>query len=163
MKKVESLRAWILQANPGDIANRPDSLVLFVEKGAMACRNGPGLGFEYRYTLQVGVTDFAADTDALMVPILAWVSLYQPELLADYDTSAAAVRWSAEMLDATKVDMLVELDLTESVRVTPRADGSGYDVEHLDEVDLSDGRPRHWTLYVQGQDAPIAEWDAPDE
>ena len=158
MIKADALKAWILQCNPDRLAERPDSLTLFVEKGGMAIRGGLQGGFEYRYRLQLLITDFGGDYDQVLVPVLAWVATHQPELLAGYATNSHAVDFSAEQLGDGKVDLLVELDLTEAVRLVPRA-GGGFDVTHLpEELDCGCG-PTHWQLFLR--DVLIAEWDEP--
>lgn len=157
MKKADDLKAWILACNPDRIAESADRLTLFIEKGGMAGRGAIADGFEYRYSVQLLITDYAGDYDALLVPVYAWVARNQPELLAGYTTNNHAVGFSVEQLGDGKVDLLVELDLTEAVRLVPRV-GGGFDVTHLPEIapDPEDG-PRHWSLYLK--DDLVAEWD----
>ena len=172
MIKVESLKAWMVASDPDGIAQRPDSLTFFVEKGGMAIRGGIEAGFEYRYHLQMLITDYggsqvgadgrtpaAPDYDAVLVAVLAWVAQNQPELLAGYATNNHAIDFSAEQVGDGKVDLMVELDLTEAVRLHPRP-GGGFDVTHLPEQPYADcgcDGPRHWQLFVR--DVLIAEWD----
>jgi hypothetical protein len=69
MKKPESLKALLLASVPG-LADKPENLSMFIDKGRIAARLTGSLSFEYRYTVNVVVQDFAGDVDALFVPLL---------------------------------------------------------------------------------------------
>ena len=158
MLKPSSLRAHLEKAVP-ELARDPERLVLLARAGQM-CSTGTGsLSFEYRYTLQVVVLDYAGHADTLTVPLLAWLAVHQPELLDHPDKREKAVRFEVEYLNAHTVDLSLEVDLTERVLVKPRPDQPGaYDIRHV-------GEPPHpawpqqreeWRLYLHDQ--LLAEW-----
>ena len=105
------------------------------------------------------VLDYAGHADAVMVPLLSWLAVNQPEVLDNPDLREKAVRFEVEFLNASTVDLSIELDLTERVLVKPRASQPGaYDIRHV-------GEPAHpawpqqreeWSLYVR--DELVAQW-----
>lgn len=128
MRKPESLRAAITAAIP-DLKKKPDDLAIFVRKGRIVSRAGPSFGFQYRYTLLVELLDFAGDPDAVMVAILLWIRRHQPDLLQDQG-ERSGFRFDADRLGPKAVDIVIELELDESVATTPR-EGGGLDLVHI--------------------------------
>jgi hypothetical protein len=57
------------------------------------------------------------------------VSRHQPELLLNHEKGDQAVTFEVDVLDDNLVDLLFELEVTETVRVIPR-DGGGFDATH---------------------------------
>lgn len=140
-----------------ELQREPDKLRVFIDAGKIVSTGVPNLSFEYRYTLNVLVTDYAGHPDAVMVPLLEWISRNQSELLHNPD--GQDIRFEAELLDADRVDLSIELPLTERVGVHPRIEG-GYTVEHYPEPQLEPGWPAaHWQVFLR--DDLIAEWDVP--
>lgn len=135
MRKADSLRAWLTAYLP-DLKTHPDRLQIYVEGGGPRTRQSATLSFSYAYTLKVGIWDFAGDADRIMVPILAWIEKEQPQLLRRADS--VPFTFEAELLDSEVSDIEISIDLTENVLVLPRADGSGYDIEHPPEPDFND-------------------------
>lgn len=123
MNKLASLRTYLCATIPA-LQTDPQQLKLFVESGRMVARGG-SLSFEYRFTLRLILLDFAGSLDLLAVPLMAWLTLYQPDLFLNKETAAKAVRFEAEPLAHDKTDIVVELDLTESVIVTEDTDDAG--------------------------------------
>ncbi|MFC3549457.1 phage tail protein [Lysobacter cavernae] len=157
MIKPDSLRAHITTAVP-ELARDPDRLLIFIERGSLVATYAPGLSFEYRYTLSLIVTDFAGHPDAVMVPLLVWLSRHQPELLANPDRREQ-IGFEAELLANDKVDLEIKVPLTERVGVHPR-DGGGYDIEHYPEPELEVAfPPGRWDVYLKGE--WIGGWDSP--
>jgi hypothetical protein len=128
MNKPKGLRRLLLKTVPG-LANNPDRLQMSVERGAIGARAGASLSFEYRYTLTLTLLEYAGDVDAVMVPIVAWIAEQQPDLLRRDDQQPFT--FETEIQDDESADIRIDIDLTERVRITPRAVG-GYDVVHLD-------------------------------
>lgn len=159
MIKPESLRAHLTAALPA-LARDPEQLLIFIDNGKLAANLAPGLSFEYRYTLTIILTDFAEHPDSVMVPLLTWIAVNQPDLMANYD-NRGAIAFEAELIDASKVDLSIKIPLSESVGVHARAGEPGvYDVEHYPEPVLEPNLVAgHWQLYVKGELA--AEWDTP--
>lgn len=151
MKKPADLRAH-LEACVPCLKKHPENLHVFVEKGNIVSRIGGGLSFEYRYTLNLIITDFADHADTLNIPLLAWVAVNQPEILQNPDKQENAIRFEAEIIDHDKADLSIMIDLTERVIVVKNENGS-YTATHPDEPPLPDlGGPVGWQLFVNGAD-----------
>lgn len=168
MLKPDSLRA-ALTAAIADLRTDPKRLSMFIDKGSLRATAAPGLSFEYRYTLQLLLLDFAGHPDQVMVPLIAWLFVHQNELLANPDKSRDGIGFKAELLDSGRVDLEIELALTERVRVQRRQDG-GFDVTHLPEPPIEDRYPipldadgnavaRLWHLFNGGEE--MLRWEAP--
>lgn len=157
MIKPDSLRAHLTAALP-ELKRDPDKLLVFVDRGSLVSTLAPGLSFEYRYTLNLILTDYAGHPDAVMVPLLVWLATHQPELLAN-PSLREQIAFEADLLANDKVDLDIKLPLTERVGVHPRA-GSGYDVEHYPEPQLEANlEAARWEVYIK--DELVASWDAP--
>jgi hypothetical protein len=134
MKKPDGLRRLLLAAVPG-LAADPSRLSMFIDKGKLSFRASGTLSFEYAYTLNIVVQDYAGDVDALMVPLLAWIAEQQPDLLER--DPREPFTFESEILDSDAADVSIDLQLTEAVRVTPKV-GGGFDTTHLDEPSRAD-------------------------
>lgn len=121
MKKLGDLRAYLLPLLPA-LKATPENLHSFVEKGKIATRRGSSSSFEYRYTATLVITDFADSVDTVMVPLLAWVEVNQPDLIDNEQKRENAINFRAEILDSQKVDIEITLELTEQVRVAQAND-----------------------------------------
>ena len=162
MYKPASLRRHLSAAVP-ELARDPDKLSLLVKSGHIACAGSASLSFEYRYTLQLVVLDYAGAADAIVLPTLVWMRTHQPEYFDNPQQRDADFRFEAEYNNATTIDLLIELQLTERVRVQPvGADATApgrFQIEHL-------GEPPHpgkietaerWSFWFK--DDLLAEWD----
>ena len=166
MLKPASLRAHLTAATP-DLIENPDKLKVFVESGRLVCAAAGSLSFEYRYTLKLVVLDYRGDPDLIMVPLLAWISRNQIELMENPDQREKAIRFEVELLSLETFDLSIEVDLTERVRVKPGSEPASaptstrYDITHLGEPDRTGlvTTPEHWELWLDGEQ--VAEWDLP--
>lgn len=122
MIKPASLRAAIAAAVP-DLAANPDKFHVFADAGALAAVGTGSLSFEYRYTLNLILTDFADDADLVMIALLGWVHRNQPDLLNNPTTRSSAITFEVDHLNNATCDLSIKLPLSESVRVTTGADG----------------------------------------
>ncbi|WP_313253222.1 phage tail protein [Stenotrophomonas sp.] len=122
MKKPSDLRAHMLVACPL-LQAYPDRLLLFVENGHLVSSNVPGLSYQYQYELTMIVTDFAGTPEAIMVPLLQWVTRHQPELLA-HPSTRGQIAFSVEVLASDLVDIELKLQLSE--RIAVRRDEEGF-------------------------------------
>jgi hypothetical protein len=158
MIKPESLRAHITAAVP-ELRRNPEQLLIFIENGTIVSTGSPGLSFEYRYTLTMILTDFAAHPDSIMVPLLAWLAVHQVELLQNFDKHGA-IAFDAEVIANDKIDLSIKIPLTERVGVHPNEAGDGYNVEHYPEPEIETGlRGGHWLVFLKGEQ--IGEFDVP--
>ena len=134
MNKPNSLRDHLLAAVP-ELHKNPDRLLVFIDNGSIRSTAAPGLSFEYSYTLNVILTDYAGHPDAVAIPLLAWLLVNQPELLANLEKGKTAIAFEADILDNSKVDLSLKLPLTERVIVKKQEDGT-LQVSHPDEPQL---------------------------
>lgn len=146
MRKADSLRQWLTAFLP-DLKTHPDRLQIYVEGGQIGTRQSRTLSFVYAYTLKVGIWDFAGEADTIMVPMLAWIEKEQPQLLRRADSQPFT--FEAELLDSEASDILISIDLIETVLVLPRADGSGYDIEHPAEPNFRDAFSDDTATFVE--------------
>lgn len=157
MNKPDSLRNHLLAAVP-ELRNNPQCLLVFIDNGTVRSTAAVGLSFEYAYTLNVILTDFAGHPDALMISMLAWLLINQHELLANQEKGKEAIRFEADVLDNSKVDLSIKLPLTERVIVKKQDDGT-LQVRHPDEPQLEPFLPAgDWKLYAG--DSLLAEWQS---
>lgn len=116
MKKPQLLRDHITRACP-DLATNPEKLTVFIERGQIVHTGTPALSFEYRYTLNIVITDWAGSTDVLVVPIVAWLKRHQPDIFDNAERRATAFRFESEIIDHQTADIGIEIELTETVAV----------------------------------------------
>lgn len=141
MMKAASLREALTAAVP-HLAVHPDALHVFVDEGNVVGTGARTLGFEYRYTLTLIVTDYPHSSDTIVVPVLAWLRTNQPDTFTNPDKREDAFKFEAEILNHTTVDISIKLKLTE--RVTVKVEGAGYQVEHHPEPVNVDDDPMSW-------------------
>lgn len=137
MNKPASCRAAIEAALPY-LKTEPDRLVMFIDAGKIASNLG-GPGFEYRYTLTIGLLDFNQHPDAVMIPLLQWIRKHEPALLQNPDHACEAITFEAEILNHNSYDVRLQLKLSERVKV--KIEGEACHVEHLPEPDLGIALP----------------------
>ncbi|KNX93445.1 phage tail protein [Xanthomonas vasicola] len=130
MIKPASLRAHLVEALP-DLARDADRLLVFIDAGSLVSTYQPGLSFEYQYTLNLILTDYAGHPNSVMLPLLEWVQANQSELLSN-TARRGDITFEADILANDAVDLSIKLPLTERVVVTAKA-GGGYDMTHAPE------------------------------
>ncbi|OLO03343.1 phage tail protein [Salinicola socius] len=167
MKKLDALRQHLIDAVPG-LSRDPDRLLTFVEDGSIEFARGPNLSHGYTYTAQLVLTDYAADIDAVMIPLLDWLSIYQPDL-----DPKQAVSFEAEILSNSAVDLALRVQLTERVvakrNCRPGEKRGQIHVEHrMPKFEREECPAEHWQLlirnaHIDGDYELIAEWDGPRE
>lgn len=131
MIKPASLRAAITAAIP-DVATNPEKLTVFIDSGLLAATAGRSLSFEYRYTLNVLLLEFAGDSDLLFVAILEWVREHQNDLVTNPDERERGITYEIDILDNETADVSLKLMLTESVVVKTADDGTRT-ITHVDD------------------------------
>ncbi|MBD8268371.1 phage tail protein [Pseudomonas fluorescens] len=159
MNKPESLRAHLL-ATVADLQHNPDLLLIFIDNGKVRCTAAATLSFEYSYDLQIILTAFAGHPDSVMLPVLGWISINQPELLENYEKMQTGIQFEADILDKEKVDLGLTLRLTERVVVGKDAQGNTT-VKHAGEPQRVAGYlDPNW---VPGSEGNASEWMVPDD
>lgn len=159
MNKPESLRAHLVAAVP-ELKRNPDRLLTFVDNGSLRSTAAPGLSFEYSYTLNIILTDFAGHPDAVAIPLFAWVLVNQRELMENLEKGRDAIKFEADILDNSKVDLSITLPLTERVIVKRQADGT-LQVNHPAEPVVDDELFLVPAMRVETPDGELlAEWGA---
>lgn len=132
MRKANELREYLTRHNEF-LSTNPDRLHVFVDDGSVHCTGTGNLSHEYRYTLTIVVTDYAGQADTIMLPLLAWLRVKQPELLINPDRRANAIQFDVELLNHESADIEIKLPLTERVVVKPSGAGGALMAEHVDE------------------------------
>lgn len=131
MNKPDSLRTAITAAVP-DLVKNPERLLVFADEGAIVNTGTKSLSFEYRYTINLILTDFSGDADAVMVALLAWVKVHQSELLDNFSKQAKGITFEVDHINHKTCDLSIKLDLTEAVKVTTDEDGK-HTITHAQE------------------------------
>ena len=145
MNKPAALREYLRRCIP-QLATDPQQLKIFVERGNIVSRSGQSLSFEYRFTLRLVFLDFVGSLDLLAIPLLAWLTTHQPDLLQNKEKSARDLRFEAEPLSSDKTDIVVEIELTEAVIVTEDRDAAGRQRLHAHHK----GETLHPAPYASG-------------
>lgn len=159
MNKPDSLRAHLLASVP-ELKHDPDRLLIFIDNGKVRCTAAGGLSFEYAYDLQIILTDFAGHPDSVMLPLLGWLQVNQSELMVNQDKSVAGIKFEADIIDSSKVDLSLTLPLTERVLVKKQDDGT-YTVKHAAEPQYTPYEATEGPIQVFANGVLVAEWEAP--
>lgn len=122
MIKPASLRAAIAAAVP-DLAANPDKFLVFADEGTVVAKGVKTLSFEYRYTLNMILTDFAGDADMVFIALMQWVRRHQPDLQHNADKQKTAIKFEVDHLTNDTCDLSITLPLSESVKVATDAQG----------------------------------------
>jgi len=130
MKKPQLLRQHLVAAMPA-LASDPERLLVFVDDGGLVASFTAGLSFQYRYTLGLVLRDFSGAPEAVMVPLLQWLTRHQPDLLANPE-NREKLTFEVDVLSDTLVDLAIRLPLTERVRVA-QDDTDAFQLQYLPE------------------------------
>lgn len=133
MNKPQSLRKALNDAVPY-VRENPDRLHLFVDNGALIATPAASISWEYRYTLNVIVTDFTGDQNLLMAPILFWLRENQPDQMQNVTERERLFTFEVDILGNGACDLSLNLKLTE--RVVAREVNGAMQVETLPEPEL---------------------------
>ncbi|MGF6141372.1 phage tail protein [Pseudomonas laurylsulfatiphila] len=151
MKKPDSLRALLRTAIP-QLKRDPDKLHIFLDEGNIIATAANSLSFEYQYILNAIVTDYEGHPDTLMVPILGWLKINQPEMMLNRDKMREGFTFEAEILNTKTADLSIKLRLTERVAVTDDPATGQRTIKHLDEPVLDPyAEVEKWELIIHGE------------
>lgn len=117
MNKPQSLRSALNKSVPY-VADNPDRLHLFVDSGQLVATAAASLSWEYRYTLNVVITDFTGDQNLLMAPVLLWLQENQPDALQNSEAREKLFSFEVDILANDRCDISMDLKLTERVIAT---------------------------------------------
>lgn len=162
MKKLQSLRKHLINRIP-DLKKNPERLLTFVEEGAIEFRRGQHLSRQYRFPVRLILTDHSGELDTVIIPLLQWLSHYQPDI-----DPQEAVRFQAELLHHQPWDLAIEVTLTERVVATVDCELGIINTDHrLPEFPIDSCPVSDWELYLSDPDAPdgyrlIAQWSNSD-
>lgn len=123
MQKLESLKAHLLASIKNLSAKK---VHVFADDGAIACKLNGNLNFAYKYKATIIIEDLCAKADTVFVPVLYWCQHNQVDLQNE------DIRFIAEPLDNSSVDLRIEIPLDERVIVSINDDGN-YTTDHPDE------------------------------
>ena len=130
MNKPNALRAALCAAIPVLAAN-PDMLRMWVDKGRIVARAAAAnRAFEYRYTLNVVIENWQGEECALFLAVNEWLTTQQPDLLTQ--SGEGGYNFEADIIDDKTMDISIDLQLTEAVRVLARP-GGGFELTFVDE------------------------------
>lgn len=153
MLKPDSLRNTLTDAVPV-LRTNPDMLRLFVDNGKIAATLAASLSFEKQYTLNVVVTDFTGDMDLLLVPVMAWLREYQPDIMTTDEGRKKGFTFYADINNDSSVDISISLLLTE--RTLVKQVDAALHVQCIPEPPLPEPVTRPMALYVNGE--LVSQW-----
>lgn len=167
MLKLQSLRDFLAQCAP-DLARNPEDFIVYGDDGRLVASCTSSLSFEYRYTAYVTLLGYAGHPDAIMVPLLAWCKVNQPELLDNPDKRENAIRFAVAPQSRNTYDLGIEIDLTERAIVKPDPDhDTRLRITHPNEPGLVglqrfDGQDvlklEKWELWLRDEQL-LATWE----
>lgn len=132
MLKPNEIREIITRSNPYLRVN-PDKMQVFIDAGHIRLRGAASLSYEYAYTLRVIVQDFNGHADLIILPLLVYLRVNQPELFENKDKSQNPIRFDIEFLNQECIDIALDIDLTERVIVSTDANSGRLRAEHVPE------------------------------
>lgn len=86
MMKPSQLRRALTDSVPL-LKRNPDSLNVFIDSGRIVSTLATSLSFEYQYRLNMVITDYTGDIDLLIVPVLEWLRVNEPDMMATRKTA----------------------------------------------------------------------------
>ncbi|MEO6934975.1 MAG: phage tail protein [Collimonas sp.] len=158
MYKPKSLRAH-LTAVSAELQQNPDKLLIFAEGGNTVATGTASLSFEYRYKLNIIITDYSGSEDAIMVPLLAWVQIHQRDLLDNAELRKTGIGFDVDYNNHTSIDLAITLALTETVIVKPAGAGRLEVIHRAEPQPTPVYTEEFWQAYTDGM--LLAEWYRP--
>lgn len=143
-------------ATPSTTSENPDFLHIFIDKGTIYSTFAPSLSFEYQYTLNMIVTNYADDANLLIVPILHWLRTNQPDIMANPDKRGDGFTFEADFLNNGVRDISIDLKLTE--RVIVKEENGKLHVSHVEEPPPPPNNVTEFEIWMQGR--KVAAWAA---
>lgn len=172
MLKLDSLRATILAAVPRLRHDPAQLIVLTGDDGRIISSGTDSLSFEMHYTALVWVLGLSMASgehpDTVIIPVLAWHKLQQPELYHDPAKTQGAFQFTAQPLDDVQsIDLHLRLQMTERVIVRHDPQTGLVTAAHHAPEPTPPGtatKPERWQLdllHPDGQRQTLATFDGP--
>ncbi|PTR05161.1 MULTISPECIES: phage tail protein [unclassified Novosphingobium] len=130
MRKIDSLRQ-VLSTSIEDLSKSNDRLRVWTDRGTVQCRQTSTFGFMMSFRAKVLLMDMTTDIAAVCYVLCAWLRIHQPDLLAP---GKEAFTLDHDVIDNSKYDALIEIDLTQNVTCALNAQGK-MQVDYLPEPD----------------------------
>lgn len=121
MNKPQSLRKALNDA-VSYVRENPDRLHLFVDNVSLVATSANSVSWEYRYTLNIVITDFTGDQNLLMAPVQFLLRDNQPDALHNTAEREKLFKFEVDILGNDRCDLSLNLKLTERV-ITREVDG----------------------------------------
>ena len=153
MLKPQQLRKALTDSVPLLQCN-PDSLNVFIDSGRIVSTLAASLSFEYQYRLNMVITDYTGDIDLLVVPMLEWLRVNEPDIMATKEKQQTGFTFKADVISDTASDISIDLQLSE--RVIVKRVGDELHVNHVGENPLPENDARPVQLYAGGD--LVSEW-----
>lgn len=147
MLKPQQLRKALTDSVPL-LQRNPDSLNVFIDSGRIVSTLANSLSFEYQYRLNMVITDYTGDIDVLIVPMLAWLRVNEPDMMATKEKQQSGFTFKADVISDTASDISIDLLLSERV-IVKELDGDLH-VTHLNENPLPENDYRPLQVYAHG-------------
>jgi hypothetical protein len=158
MKKLHSLRAYLVERIP-DLKRNPDRMLTFIEDGSIEFHRGAHLSHEYRVPVRIVLTDHSGELDTVFIPLLQWLSRYQPDI-----NPQEGITFQAELLSNKAWDLAIDVTLTERVVALVDCDAGTIHVDHRQpEYAIDPCAAGNWQLFIRDVEASedydlVAEW-----
>ena len=107
---------------------------MWVEEGHIRSPMTASRGFEWKYRLNITLTDCTTHPSVLFLAINDWLRVNQPDLISN--ATSEGYKFEADIIDTKSVDLHITLHLTEQVALVDDGEG-GFALQHLAEPDLS--------------------------
>lgn len=130
------------------LQRNPDSLNVFIDSGRIVSTLAPSLSFEYQYRLNMVITDYTGNIDVLIVPMLAWLRVNEPDMMATKEKQQTGFTFKADVISDTASDISIDLMLSERV-IVKEVDGELH-VTHLNENPPPEDDYRPLQMYADG-------------
>ncbi|GAB7536274.1 phage tail protein [Burkholderia sp. 3C] len=131
MNKPTALRTVITTAVPS-LAGTPDSLLMSINAGAIGAIGTGTSSFDYEYECEINLWAGVADIDTVMVAVLDWVRINQPDLVMNPDRRRNVITFFATLPQGDRVNLDLKLRLSESVLVRVGDDGK-HVIQYIDD------------------------------
>jgi len=153
MLKPQQLRKALTDSVPL-LQRNPDSLNVFIDSGRIVSTLAASLSFEYHYRLNMVITDYTGDIDLLIVPMLEWLRVNEPDMMGTKEKQQTGFTFKADVISDTASDISIDLQLSE--RVIVKRVGDELHVEHVGENPLTENDASPMRLYAGGD--LVSEW-----